>query len=125
MGDRANVQIKNKRTSVFLYTHWEGTELPEKLRQALARRQRWTDAPYLARIIFDAMTEGAHGEETGFGIDSQPMDSNHPELIVDCDAAIVTFGGSPPRSHTFEDYIMVPGAAAWPTAKRGLAGGEP
>jgi len=54
MGDRANVYIREDNDhGVYLYTHWGGYELPEVVRRALARGEsRWSDAPYLARIVF-------------------------------------------------------------------------
>ena len=89
MGDRANIVIQRKRNDtterVYLYTHWHGTEAPEMLRQALARKARWDDESYLTRIIFDRMTEGQHGEETGFGIWPAIGDNEYPLLIVDVD----------------------------------------
>jgi hypothetical protein len=87
MGDRANVVIRddyvrdNDREAVFLYSHWGGYELPEVVRRALARRERWDDAPYLARIVFDTMIGGHQGGETGFGISTRIPDNEY-DLIV-------------------------------------------
>jgi hypothetical protein len=39
-----------------------------------ANAVRWDDDAYLARIMFDQMTLGDHGEETGFGITTSPPD---------------------------------------------------
>ncbi len=63
MGDRANVLIKedSKDGGVFLYTHCSGSDLPKILQKAIAKKWRWGDSPYLARIIFDQMTELEHG----------------------------------------------------------------
>jgi hypothetical protein len=39
MGDRANIYLVDNRDAgrgIYLYTHWNGYEWPEKLRQALA-----------------------------------------------------------------------------------------
>lgn len=83
MGDRGNVKIKP--TGVYLYSHWNGYGLPEIVGKALGRRERWNDPSYLARIIFDEMTNGEHGGATGFGIDTEEGDSNNPLVIVDCD----------------------------------------
>lgn len=95
MGDRGNIAIEQhdgKGGRVYLYTHWAGYRTPLTLQKALASsagRSRWSDGPYLARIIFDAMTDGAHGEETGFGISSYLTDNEYPILVVDPDAAVV------------------------------------
>ena len=52
MGDRANVVIDDNGSQVYLYTHWRGTELPEIVRKALTKNQRWDDPQYLSRIVF-------------------------------------------------------------------------
>lgn len=88
MGDRANVYISDPAgdSGVYLYTHSGGTGLPVVVQKALRRRLRWDDAPYLTRIIFDAMTAGYQGEETGFGISGSMGDSNHNVIVVDPDS---------------------------------------
>ena len=90
MGDRANVVIIDSstdlcsRTAVFLYAHWSGSDLPEILACALKRgRERWDDAPYLARIIFNDMTQGDPQSLTGFGISTDLTDNEYPLLVVD------------------------------------------
>lgn len=98
MGDRGNVVVIDggtdltSKTAVFLYTHWAGSDLPEILQAALqseAGRGRANDAPYLARIIFDAMIGGDQGSETGFGIWTSILDNEHPLLIVDTRRKVV------------------------------------
>lgn len=105
MGDRGNIFVlmptrDNPNAGVNLYTHWGGTELPESLKRALAKGWRWNDAPYLARIIFDELTEGCHSEETGFGISADMPDNEHVVLVVDCNKQEVRYipndyGGGP------------------------------
>lgn len=84
MGDRANIVVHtgDDGKDVWLYTHWSGYRVPETLRQALAKGWRWTDPSYLARIIFDQLTTGQHGEETGYGISTGMCDNEHPILRV-------------------------------------------
>lgn len=103
MGDRANIQVKNDGDqSVFLYTHWDGSELPETLRAALAKRWRWTDDAYLARIIFCEMVKGAEMDETGFGIMSYVGDGEDRILIVDTQAGTVSRGE---QVWSFDEYV--------------------
>ncbi len=84
MGDRANVAIKQPDgTAVYLYTHWGGSELALTVQKALAKRWRWDDGAYLARIVFDAMSDGNHGNETGFGISTGICDNEHPIVVLD------------------------------------------
>lgn len=78
MGDRANVVIKDGDEAVCLYTHWNGTALPEVLRKAMTRgQQRWDDSSYLARIIFCDMVEGKERELTGFGSNADKLLGAH------------------------------------------------
>lgn len=86
MGDRANVVVVpdgNPQQAVYLYTHWGGYALPERLQTALRKHWRWEDEAYLARIIFDTMTDGEHGKETGYGISACLGDNSYPLLVVD------------------------------------------
>jgi len=87
MGDRGNIFVresadKEETRGVYLYSHWGGEELPLVLKRALSRKVRWDDGPYLTRIIFDEMTEGQRGEETGFGISATLGDNEHPIITV-------------------------------------------
>lgn len=119
MGDRGNIVVRSDGSQVFLYTHWQGHEIPELARKALAMNRRWTDGQYLARIIFDVMTDGRHGEETGFGISSVIGDNGHPLLIVDCDKQEVFLEGDGVAYHapgpeakplSFADFVSLPEA---------------
>jgi len=105
MGDRGNVRIKyDDGNSVYLYTHWGGTELSQMVARALDRgRKRWDDPSYLARIIFCEMVKGYEMEETGFGIapyETVP-DLNHPTITVDPGSKMVHVGE---ETCTFECY---------------------
>ena len=86
MGDRRNVVVEFENgTSVALYTHWTGSDLPQTLAKALDRgRSRWDDPAYLTRIIFSEMIAAEAGDdvvavlmgETGFGIEPIPAGSD-------------------------------------------------
>lgn len=88
MGDRANVAVVDNGERVYLYTHSSGYDLPDTVRRALARgTDRWTDAPYLTRIIFCEMIGGdSIRGTTGYGISPRVGDNEHPIIVVDCDA---------------------------------------
>jgi len=96
MGDRANVviiaddeEIEANR-AVFLYGHWSGSELPEDLKRALDRKERWDDPQYLSRIIFEEMIPASQrGAETGFGITTTMGDNEYPLLVVDCPRQVI------------------------------------
>lgn len=102
MGDRANVKVVDGSDVVFLYTHWDGTELPSIVRRALARRQRWNDHAYLARIIFSEMIKGSIDGETGYGISHEVGDGGDRVVEIDVRQQVVTIQS---RSWTFEDFI--------------------
>ena len=108
MGDRANVHIKDaygETNGVYLYTHYEGYELPLIVRDALERgRGRWDDDPYLARIIFCEMVKGDEMELTGFGISAAEMDKNFETIHIDCKEGTVSFGD---QSWKIEEYVKL------------------
>ncbi len=87
MGDRANcIVLQNtyeENPPVWLYTHWDGSNLLAMVQKAIQHKQRWEDSPYLTRIIFDTMSAGHQGEETGFGISTSECDNNHHYVVVD------------------------------------------
>lgn len=85
MGDRANCIVygRDDDAPVWLYTHWAGTELLETVQTAIKRRERWDDPAYLTRIIFDTMTQGQQGGETGYGISTTEQDNGHDFVVVD------------------------------------------
>lgn len=104
MGDRATVQIKDSDSSVYFYTHWNGFRLPATVAQALSRKQRWADGPYLARIIFCEMVKGFETDETGYGIAAYNMENEYEPLIVDVDAQTVTMGS---KAYSFGEFCAV------------------
>ena len=96
MGDRANVSITGRYSgTVYLYTHWRGTELPALVAEVLAGRAigRWDDPAYLARIVFSALIKDAIDDPTGFGISATVGDGDDRIVALDCDTQTITWGG--------------------------------
>ncbi len=125
MDDRANIAVKQPgpEDRVYLYTHWRGTELPATLQKALARKQRWDDHAYLARIIFCAMVKGSEHDETGFGISTAIGDNDgYPILVIDTETKTVTLEdedtGVAVASYTFATFIELPDVE-WTTLVKG------
>ena len=88
MGDRGNIVISDPPYgAVVLYTHWRGDQIGQIAKSVLARRDRWNDSSYLARIMLDEMT-GRADETTGFGISAWPniQDNEHELIVLDCAA---------------------------------------
>lgn len=113
MGDRGQVKIISDfegQAPVYLYTHWGGTDLIDTVKKALRKKTRWNDSCYLARIIFDAMTEGDQGSETGAGIcTAQHGDIEHPIVVVDCKNQEIRLEDEDTHTvinkYTFEEFI--------------------
>src|SRR5277367_2869417 len=111
MGDRGNIAIKQHDSTVkeesaflYLYSHWAGRSLPHKLQKALIRgKDRWSDEPYLSRIIFCEMIGSGNElqELTGFGITTYITDNEHPLLVVDAETNTVSAAheGSPEKTY--------------------------
>lgn len=87
MGDRANIVIENDgecfKAPLFIYTHWRGYEIKSILRNTLERgRGRWSDPPYLARIIFSEMIKDSVLDENGYGLSNVYCDGSYNLLCV-------------------------------------------
>lgn len=85
MGDRANVYIHNEDSpGVYIYTHWNGTELPQKVKEALETdraQSRLTDTAYLTRILIEELTQHDRDSATGWGVSAEVGDGS--DRIVD------------------------------------------
>jgi hypothetical protein len=95
---------RSKSTGIYFYSHWNGSDLPFVVQRALARKHRWDDGPYLARIIFCELVKGDESSETGFGISTGICDNSHPVVTVDPGDQTVSFNGN---SWSFESYIVL------------------
>lgn len=95
MGDRSNIVIKqHDGTRVWLYGHWMGEDSINVVRDTLAQRERWNDAPYLARMLFDRMTQG-HTGSTGYGISTYMCDNEYPVIVLDPETQTVVLEDAP------------------------------
>lgn len=127
MGDRGNIVVLDCRADravpIYLYSHWNGCALPLVVRDALRRECRWNDPPYLTRILFDQMTKGRQGNETGAGISAWLNDNEHFLVVVNTMEQTVSFSEETsiddatgvPTKHiatwSFKDYIKLDDAA--------------
>lgn len=126
MGDRADIELRfpagppdveaDDAASIHIYTHWGGYRAPLTLRDGLIRgRPRWSDAPYLARIIFGEFVKDDVLGELGYGLSPRFTDTEYAPLICDLGAQTVTVGQ---RAYSFREYVQLadddPGLeAAW------------
>jgi len=86
MGDRAQIEIRqpyDETVSIYLYTHWAGSEVHTRLANALRKgKSRWSDSGYITRIIMNGL-QGFDRETTGFGIGIEPhADCDNPTPVV-------------------------------------------
>lgn len=103
MADRGNIKIVYSEGSpVYFYTHSRGSEIEKVVKTALQRRQRWDDDGYLARIIFNTLTQGQEGAEIGFGISPFQIEEGSPLITVNTVKRSVTFKD---KTKCFEDFI--------------------
>jgi hypothetical protein len=131
MGDRGNVAIiqnEDRTERVWIYSHWGGSELPDRVRTGLiASKPRWGDNSYATKIIIGQLVPAKNWtEETGYGISCSIGDNEHPITVVDLPSERVflihepqlTKQGQVPATFeptvewSFEDYIVrIPEAA--------------
>lgn len=116
MGDRGNIVVRDHQASdVYLYTHWGGSEIALQAQKALKDApDRWTDAPYLARVAFDRMKGDDVTETTGYGISTGLCDNEHAIVRLNTTNQSVEFtddAGTIHKAWSFRDYIGLSKAA--------------
>jgi len=108
MGSRSNVCVKSKKCfdhEIYLYSHWDGSDLAVTLKKALKRgKDRWEDPSYLTRIIFSEMIKNDVDGLTGYGISNHLLDNEYNILYVDTDSQTVNVGY---KSFSFEEFIQL------------------
>tara|TARA_B110001454_G_scaffold7392_2_gene7069 strand:+ start:4126 stop:4524 length:399 start_codon:yes stop_codon:yes gene_type:complete len=84
MSTRSQVHFKN--SGVYLYQHYDGYDLPQRVQDAIKLNDRWTDEEYLTRIVFDAMKSKFEGQDltTGFGIGTTKHSDIEYLVEIDC-----------------------------------------
>lgn len=84
MGDRSNiVVVQPDESRIWLYGHWMGDDNYRVAGQVLSRKERWDDAPYLARMLFARMTAGDEEGSTGYGISTTMCDNEYFIVVID------------------------------------------
>ena len=99
MGDRRMAEIKTTDGSIYVYTHWRGSELPADARRAVERaKPRLGDEPYWTRIVIDELIKPGRDGELGFGIMLKPTcedgyNHDEPSVVIDAKTGGVTVVG--------------------------------
>lgn len=84
MGDRANIKLKWRDKNIYVYTHWDGHEWPERLQVAMRDgKERWNDPQYLQRFIITSMCPHDASDPTGYGVSVTRGDNSHDVLEVE------------------------------------------
>lgn len=109
MGDRGNIVMRQKDgNQIFFYTHYDGSDLPRILQDALIRGEdRWDDEPYLGRIIFCELVKDDVLNNLGYGISTYETDNEHPVLYVSSESMTVQCGNDPKFTWSFKEYIKL------------------
>lgn len=95
MGDRSNIVIEqHDGNRIWLYGHWMGEDSINVVRDTLAQQERWSDAPYLARMLFSRMTQGNSGS-TGYGISTYMCDNEYPVIVLNPETQTVSLEDAP------------------------------
>lgn len=96
MGDRNNIKITyHTGDSVYLYTHWRGSEVLDIVTRCLETSSRVDDEAYFARVLFCALLGDNLQDwrgETGFGIAPYPPDQDYANDMVHVDYTNTTNG---------------------------------
>lgn len=105
MGDRGNIIVSDRDGTIYLYTQWAGSELPQIVASGLDRgRTRWDDQPYLTRILFcELVPADSWREETGYGI-SVVFGDGGTEVKVNIDTQQVS---DDEGTYSFEEYVQL------------------
>ena len=111
MGCRGTIEVwengdapKSEERPVVLYTHWGAKDMLMNLKTVLKRKKRWSDAPYLSRMIFCKMVEGDERGETGYGIMTCNIGDAEEEIVVDCDRQeVIVKGNDNNKTYTFSE----------------------
>ena len=88
MGMRQNIGMKYKEGGkIYIHSYHDGNVgnslLKQKLRTALARKRRWNDESYLARIIVSEIIKDDINSDLGYGIMPYPLGEDFPTIEVD------------------------------------------
>lgn len=86
MGDRNNIKITyHTGDSVYLYSHWGGSELMDIVANAVETSGRVTDESYFTRVLFSRMIADEVDGETGYGIAPYVVDQDASNKMVHID----------------------------------------
>lgn len=97
---------EESRRAIYLYSHWSGFELPQKVQSALGiAKSRWTDEPYFTRIMLTNILPPADPNDLlSWGIAPYYMDTEYDDVIICMGENTVSIGND---TWSFEEYLSV------------------
>lgn len=104
------VEIISPYGRVYLYTHATADHLVADVYAALAMRQRWDDADYLAKMVFCRMTPlECWQSDGGFGIGTQLYADTNLLITLDTTDETITIQSALAKQDrycaTFEEFV--------------------
>ena len=116
MGLRAQIEVKQKPYSVFLYTHWGAdTILQDTIQGMIKGKSRWNDSNYLTRILFDSLKKPASAANgkvlddaystTGYGIGTFQAGDIEKLVVVDTKHKEIKFYAV--NSNVDQDRVLI------------------
>lgn len=92
MGDRANFVFEQENGDrIFLYGHWAGEGMMNRLATALERAEsRWSDESYATRITISQIIGDEWNQELSWGISTYLTDNEHSVPVVSWSSKTVT-----------------------------------
>lgn len=84
MGNRVNFGFQQSNdNTIFLYGHWAGSGMLERLADAVATaRPRWTDESYATRIAISRLIGEDWTSETGWGMHVNEIGDNEHKVPI-------------------------------------------
>jgi hypothetical protein len=107
MGNRNNIKITYRTgDSVYLYSHWGGSELQDIVANAVMTSDRVEDESYFARVLFSRMIMNEIEGETGYGIAPYPpdQDANNKMVHIDYRGASALSDWRPQIDYEYEGH---------------------
>lgn len=98
-------RIEHPAVGIYLYSHLDGHNWPEKLRRALSyAASRWHDPGYLTRILISQMYMDMHEDLRGGAVSTTRDNHTHyPDIIVDIPRQTVQWAAD---HHTYQRYTF-------------------
>lgn len=106
MGNRANFYTHNGiESGIYIYTHWNGDELPAILRKTLVENKNlWDDEQYFNGVLFNNLYQ----QDKSSGFSAAIGDGDDRILDIDFSNQLIIFSESYNiKNQSFSEFIEV------------------